>query len=68
MTTKSGKSAYLQAVTMIDPVTGLIEIRTVSSAWTDLVANQVELSWLTRYPLPSNVIVDRENDIQAKFR
>ena len=49
MTTKSGKSVYLQAVTMFDPTTGLIEIHTVPSARTDLVANQVELTWLTRY-------------------
>ena len=30
---------------MIDPVTGWIEIHTVPSARTDLVANQVELAW-----------------------
>ena len=44
MTTKSGKSDNLQAVTMIDPATGWIEIRTVPSAWADLVANQVKLA------------------------
>ena len=44
---------------MIDPVTGWIEIRTVPSAWIDLVAAKVELEWLTRYPLPNKVIVDR---------
>ena len=43
MTTKSGKSVYLQAVTMIDPATDWIEIRTVPSARADLIANQVEL-------------------------
>ena len=47
--TKAGWSVYLQAVTIIDPATGWIEIRTVPSAWADLVANQVELAWLTRY-------------------
>ena len=49
MTTKSGKSVYLQAVTMIDPATGWIEIRTVQSERVDLIANQEELAWLTRY-------------------
>ena len=68
MTTKSGKSIYLQAVTMIDPATGWIEIRTVPSARADLVANQVELAWLTRYPLPNKVIVDRGNEFLAEFR
>ena len=52
ITTKSGKSVYLQAVTMIDPATGWREIYTMSLARADLVANQVELAWLTRYPLP----------------
>ena len=68
MTTKSGRSVYLQAVTMIDPSTVWIEIRTVPSALSDLVANQVELSWLTRYPLPNKVIVDRGNEYLAEFR
>ena len=45
MTTKSVKSVYLQAVTMIDPATGWIEIPTVPLARADLVANRVELAW-----------------------
>ena len=45
---------------MIDPATGWIEIHTVSAFRADLVANLVELAWLTRYPLPSKVIVNRE--------
>ena len=62
MTTKSGKSVHLQAVTMIDPVTSWIEIHTVPSARADLVANLVDLPWLTCYSLPSNTIVDRGNE------
>ena len=68
MTTKSGRSVYLQAVTMIDLATGWIEIRTVSSVRVDLVANQEELAWLACYPLPSKVIVDKRNEFKAKFR
>ena len=60
MTSKSGRSIYLQAVTMIDPATGWIERHTLPSARDDLVANQVELSCLTHYSLPNKVI--------AKFR
>ena len=37
---------------MIDPATGWIEIRSMPEAIANLVANQVELAWLTRYPLP----------------
>ena len=68
MTIKLGKSVYLQAVTMIDLATGWIEIRTIPSALVDLVANQVELAWLTPYLLPSKVIVDRRNEFLAEFR
>ena len=68
MTTKSGRYIYLQAVTMIDPATGWIEICTVPSAWVDIVANQVKLAWITSYPLPKKVILDSENEFLAEFR
>ena len=68
MTTISGRSIYLQAVTMIDPATGWIEILTVPLAEADLVANQVELSWFTPYPLLNKVIGDRGNEFQATLR
>ena len=68
MTTKSGKSVYLQEVTMIILATGWIEIHTAPPVWAGLESNQVELAWLTRYPLPSKVIVDRGNEFLAKFR
>ena len=58
MTIKNGKTVYLKAVTIIDPAIGWIESRTVPSTRADLVSSIVELSWLTRYPLPSKVIVD----------
>ena len=67
MTTKSGRSVYLQAVTMIDQATGWIEIRTVPSIRADLVSNHLELSWLTHYPLPNMLIVDRGNEFLAKL-
>ena len=65
---KSARSVYLQAVTMIDPATCWIEICTVPSARADLIANKVQLAWLTYYPLPNKVIVDRGNLFLAKFR
>ena len=49
---------------MIDLTTGWIEIRTVPSTQVDLVANQVELAWLTR----NKVIGDRGNAFLAEFR
>ena len=68
MTTKNGKSIYLQAVTIIDPVSGWIEICTVPSEYADLVSNVVELSWLSRYPLPSKVIVESGKELLAEFK
>ena len=68
MTTKLGRSVYFQAVTMIDLTTGWKEIRNVSSARTHLEANQVELTWLSCYPLPSKIIVDSGNEPLAEFR
>ena len=58
MTTKSGRSFYMQAITMIDPATCWIEIYDVPSAQANLVAHQVELVWLTHFPLSNKVIVD----------
>ena len=68
MTTKNGKTIYLQAFPMKDPATGWIETRTVPCTHADLVSNIVELAWLTRYPLPSRVIVDRGNELLAEFK
>ena len=67
MTTKNGKTVYLQAIKMIDPATGWIEICMILSASTDLVSNIVELAWLTKYSLPSKVIVDCGNEFLAEF-
>ena len=65
---KKDKDVYLQAITMIDPATGWIEIRSVPEARADLVANQVELAWLTRYPLPNTITGNRGKEILAEFK
>ena len=54
---KKDKDVYLQVIIMIDPAAGQIEIRSVPEAIADLVANQLELVWLTRYPLPNKIMV-----------
>ena len=59
MTTQHRKFVYSQVVTMIlDPVMRWIEICRVLSARKDLLSYQVEQPLLTRYSLPSKVIVD----------
>ena len=49
MTADKGRKLYLQALTMIDPATGQIEIKAMPSARADLAVNQTELAWLTHY-------------------
>ena len=44
MKDKKDKDVYFQSITMIDPATGWIEIRSVQEARADLDANQVELA------------------------
>ena len=68
MTTKNGTTIYLQAVTMIDPAPVWIEIRTLPCSRVNLVLNQVELAWLTRYPPPSKNILDCGNEFLVEFK
>ena len=58
MKDKKGKDVYLKVITMIDPATGWIEIRSVPEARADLVANQLKWSWLTRDFLSIKIKVD----------
>ena len=47
---KKDKDVYLQAITMIDPATNWIEIRSVPEARADVVTNLVELFLFTIFP------------------
>ena len=62
------KDVYLQVITMIDPVTGWIETQSVLVTRADLVANQVELALLMKYPLPNKITLDRGNELLADFK
>ena len=53
---------------MIDPATGWIAISSVPEARADLVANQKELAWLTRYPIPNKITVDRSKEVEAECK
>jgi hypothetical protein len=58
----------LWCVTMIDPATSWFEIREVpGTKRADVVANIVEQAWLTRYPWPQEVILDRGTEFMAEF-
>ena len=65
---KCKKPLELWCVTMIDPTTGWFEIREVPrTKRADFVANIVEQAWLTRYPWPQKVILDRGTEFMAEF-
>ena len=65
---KKDNDVYLQAITKIDPTTGWIEIRSVPEARANLDANQVDLAWATRYPLPHEIVVDRGKELLAELK
>ena len=65
---KKDKNVNFQSTTMIDPVTGWIEIRSVPEPRADLVANQVELAWLIRCPLSNKIMAIRGKEFLVEFK
>ena len=48
----------VRALTMIDPVTNLVEIAQVKSTKCDETTRAFVDTWLSRYPLPEKVLTD----------
>ena len=61
------KEFNLHAVTMIDPATGWFEIKEIANKEAHTVAEVVEQTWLTRYPWPTQVIIDRGTEFMGEF-
>ena len=59
---KGRKSLTVKCATMIDPATGWFEIAQYDDKKSITIANIVEQQWLTRYPLPTQVIFDRGSE------
>ena len=53
---------------MIDPATEWFEIVEIENKKADEVANQIEFAWLTRYPWPTEVVMDRGKEFAAEVR
>ena len=64
---KKKKDLTLWCVTMIDPATGWFEITEIKTKRADVVSNVVETTWLTRYPYPTQVVLDRGTEFMAEF-
>ena len=64
---KSKKDIILHAVTMIDPATGWFEIQQIPNKESHTVAEVVEQTWLSRYPWPTQIILDRGSEFMRDF-
>jgi hypothetical protein len=53
---------------MIDPATGWFEIVEVPKKRADYISNLIEINWLTRYPWPTEIIMDRGSEFAAEVR
>ena len=65
---KGKNKTILHCLTMIDPATGWFEITTIDDKRADTVANQLEMTWLSRYPWPNEVVMDRGKEFMAEVR
>ena len=52
---------------MIDPATGWFDMTLIETKCADIIANKLETTWLTQYPRPTQVVLDRGTDLMAKF-
>ena len=53
---------------MIDPATGWFEIQEIATKKADYIANYLEFAWLTRYPWPTEIVMDRGREFAAEVR
>ena len=60
------KQIKLHCLTMIDPATGWFEIVEIPDKRADEIANLIKQTWLSRYPWPENVILDRGKEFMAE--
>ena len=64
---KDSNVLTLNCVTMIDPATGWFEMVPTKKKDTGTIANIVEQTWFTRYPLPQELIYDRGTEFLGEF-
>ena len=58
----------LHCLTMIDPATGWFEIIDIPSKRADDISNILEMHWLSRYPWPTEIVMDRGNEFAAEVQ
>ena len=63
---KKGTDVTLHCMTMIDPATGWFDIVEIPNKRADYIANLLEIHWLTRYPWPTEIRMDRGKEFAAE--
>ena len=58
----------LKCMTMIDPATGWFEIVEIPNKQADYIANTLEYHWLTRYPWPTEVRMDKGKEFAGEVQ
>ena len=58
----------LHCLTMIDPATGWFEIAEIDDKRADTVATTLEQVWLTRYPWPEQIVLDRGAEFNLEVK
>ena len=53
---------------MINPATGWFKIASIENKRADTVANVLEQHWLSRYPWPTEVVMDRGTEFMAEVK
>ena len=62
------KQTVLHCMTMIDPATGWFEIVEIDEKAADEIVNRLEFTWLSRYPWPTEIVMDRGKEFAAEVR
>eukprot|EP00957_Ditylum_brightwellii_P157534 11989964-Ditylum_brightwellii.AAC.1 len=60
-------TAIPHCVTIIDPATGWFKIKETTTRSSNVLANIIEQTWLTRYPWQQKVILDRGTEFMKDF-
>ena len=66
-TKKKHTEINLHAGTMIDPATGWFEIKQIPNKEAHTIAEAAEQTWFSRYPWPTEVILERGKEFMGEF-
>ena len=53
---------------MIDPATVWFDMMSIETKRADIIANKLETTWLTKYPRPMQVVLDRGTECMVKVK